>query len=89
MSEIKDNLIESWWSTYRKEVVPANASETQIKETRQAFFGGTYMLYTTLMENVGNDPESQPRDMAMLASIDRELAKFERDFRERHLKKTY
>lgn len=36
------------WDAYFKKVLPANASEVQIRETRQAFFSGAFCLMQLL-----------------------------------------
>ena len=39
-------LIEAAWEKYREMAVPAGAGETQVAETRQAFYSGVTVLFT-------------------------------------------
>ncbi|TFH40740.1 MAG: hypothetical protein E4H01_16075, partial [Lysobacterales bacterium] len=41
-------LIERAWQSYRVNVVPHDAGEVQLKETRNAFYAGAAILFTTL-----------------------------------------
>jgi hypothetical protein len=34
------NIIESQWESYRLQVLPVDASRTQVRETKRAFFAG-------------------------------------------------
>lgn len=55
--------IEEGWKSYRSTVVPSNASDIQLKETRQAFFAGVAILFEVLMMDL--DPGKEPTDEDM------------------------
>lgn len=38
------------WETYKKEVVPPQAGENQVYETRQAFYAGASIVFGTLSQ---------------------------------------
>lgn len=70
-------LIENGWNSYRRYVVPAEAGEQQVRETRQAFFAGAAILQALIMRKLspGRD-EITAEDMAMMAAIQAELDAF-------------
>lgn len=69
-------LIENGWRSYRRYVVPAEAGEHQVRETRQAFFAGAAILQALIMKKISAGDEITAEDMAMMASIQAELDAF-------------
>ena len=67
--------IEMAWEGYR-ELLPADAPEVQLRETRQAFYGGAAILFEAIMGAL--DPGEGPteRDMRMMSDIQKELRDF-------------
>lgn len=67
--------IEKGWEGYRK-LLPPDASPIQIKETRQAFYGGAAILFEAIMRMLdpGEDPTEQ--DMQRMSDIQAELSEF-------------
>lgn len=70
------NWIERSWQSYRRMVVPADAGDVQINETRQAFFAGASILFTALIHGVSEGPEVQPADEQLMADLQREIDEF-------------
>lgn len=70
-------LIEGGWKSYRRHVVPADAGEEQLRQTRQAFFAGAAILQTLIMRKLspGRD-EITAEDLALMAAIQKELDDF-------------
>lgn len=70
--------IERGWDSYRKMVVPADAPQVQIDETRQAFYAGAAILFTTLMQPGVLDPgiEETPNDLKKMADLQAEIDAF-------------
>lgn len=69
-------LIEKWWLSY-KAVLPKNASQVQISETRQAFYAGAAILFTDLTTSgldEGDDPTDD--DLAKMQGIQDEIDAF-------------
>jgi hypothetical protein len=59
----RDNYIAAAWESYLARVMPADASVTQIAETRQAFFGGAAVLFTMMtLPMEGNQTDEQIGD---------------------------
>lgn len=71
-------MIEAGWQGYRKILVESGAGETQLKETRQAYFSGAAILFQTIMSALdqGEDTEPTDADMALMDDIEKELAEF-------------
>lgn len=65
--------IEQGYQGYATAVVPANASEVQRKETRQAFFAGVMFMLATLSEI--SDESDQECD-ARISALRDELLQF-------------
>ncbi len=68
--------IENAWQSYCSMVMPADAGEIQIKETRQAFFAGVAILFQTMMVSLDPGEEPTDRDMQRLSDLQDELDEF-------------
>lgn len=79
-------IIEEGWKKYRAMVVPANAGEVQIAETRQAFYAGAAVLFESLMRSL--DPEKEPtaNDMRIMDGLQAEIDEFGHSLDKRYLK---
>ncbi|HEY5566018.1 MAG TPA: hypothetical protein VIM81_02070 [Gammaproteobacteria bacterium] len=68
--------IERSWQRYLRMVVPADAPDVQVNETRQAFFAGAAILFTALQFGVSEGDEVQPADERLMADIQAEIDTF-------------
>jgi len=68
--------IETACRTYAKLVVTKGAGATQIKETKQAFFGGAASTYTLMIGGLSSVPEPTESDLHKLRDIFDELSAF-------------
>ena len=75
-----DKPLAAMWDSYRKLVIPANASAVQITETRQAFYAGATALYHFLMDSVSLDDEITGGDMLLMETIQAEVMEFAAEF---------
>lgn len=73
---MKLKLIEDSWNDYFSKVVPEDASEIQVRETRKAFYAGAVCLYTTIMTSLGPNAEVSESDLNIVGSIQDELRQF-------------
>lgn len=64
------------FESYRKKAIHAGASETQILETRRAFFAGSYIMLELLLDNVGSDTVSEDQGVERLETLRRECEAF-------------
>ena len=78
------NYIDKGWEGY-KALLPKDASDVQIKETRQAFFGGAAVLFEALMRTLDPCEEPTDADMKKMSDIQRELNEFGRKLDSRYL----
>lgn len=69
-------IVHDLWSIYKKNVVPEDASQVQLKETRQAFFAGAWAIFSTLPELLEEGEDATERDMRVMESIALELHEF-------------
>lgn len=71
-----NKYIESAWINYRAMIVPADAGDVQVNETRQAFYAGAACLFQTIM--VMLDPGTAPTDadMQRMSDVQTELDAF-------------
>lgn len=74
MSDAK--LIARGWERYRQMVVPRDASEVQVKETRQAFYAGASVLFTTLVNALEPGQEATDADLRKMNDIQAEIDAF-------------
>ena len=70
------NIIENSWLSYKKRVVPKDASETQIRETRIAFYAGVVTVWTLFEKLDYSTGEPTKEDLQMLDSVDKEVKDF-------------
>jgi hypothetical protein len=73
--------IEAGWNSYRTEVVPPDAPEVQVRESRRAFYAGATWLFATLSVDLSPGAEPTEADIAVLSEIDKELHEFENAIR--------
>lgn len=64
------------WDLYRRTVLPADAGDVQVSETRRAFYAGVFSLFTTFVA-LGQYPDDEGE--AVLAGILRECHAFNAD----------
>jgi len=61
------------WEQYREQVLPANAGQAQIDETRKGFYAGAAALFGIVAGGVSPGNEVEPSDLAMLDDLVHEL----------------
>ena len=64
------------WESYRLNVLPDEAGEIQIKETRRAFFAGAAIIMETLMLALDPGDEPTDADMQRMADLQAEIDEF-------------
>jgi hypothetical protein len=80
----KGKIIEAGWLSYRIVVVPDDAPEIQIEESRRAFFAGAQHLFGSIMQMLEPDAEPTEADLRRMSSINDELDAYIADFKRRH-----
>jgi hypothetical protein len=82
-----DRPIKRLWNSYRELVVPADAPDVQLRETRQAFYAGAAALLTAVNECL-LDPGDEPTaaDLERMAKIQNELDEFGQQLDSRYLR---
>lgn len=66
-------IIEAGWLSFRYMVIPDNASDVQITETRRGFYAGATHLFQSLMAGLSDGSEVQPEDEERIAAIAGEI----------------
>ena len=69
-------LIELGWLAYRTCIMPPDAGNTQISETRLAFFAGAEYLYSSIMNILDPEEDETLADMTRMQNIHNELMEF-------------
>lgn len=64
------------WIDYRTHVIPKDAPDTQIKESRRAFYAGAAALFQTLVTMLDPGTEATDADLAKMDEIENELQDF-------------
>jgi hypothetical protein len=70
---VTKKYIKDGWQSYRKMVIPGDASPVQIRETKQAFYAGASLLWYALMATLDADAEPTEADMRRMDSINKEI----------------
>lgn len=68
--------IQKSWEAYRKMCVPHTASETQLSETRQAYFAGAAVLFKAIIASLDPGKEATEGDMRRMSELQTELDEF-------------
>lgn len=68
--------IEAAWDSYQEMVVPKNAGDAQIAETRQAFYSGASVLFQLIITSLEQVSEETEADLQLLTDIDDEITAF-------------
>lgn len=76
----KGLLVEAGWVGFRMKVVPANASEVQLREMRLAFFAGAQHLFSSIMVMLDPGVEPSEKDLERMSKIHKELGDFVKEF---------
>ncbi len=72
----KAQFIKDGWDKYHRIVVPKDAPEIQIKETRQAFYAGAAVLWQSIMVVMSAEAEPTDQDIQYMDDIQTELDAF-------------
>jgi hypothetical protein len=64
------------WNTYRMQVLPANSSKQQIKDTRRAFYSGAMTLAKLSILSLNAQKNLNPDIMKQLKECEGELLRF-------------
>ena len=70
--------IKAQFESYQKEVIPQGASETQVRETRRAFFAGAQAMMT-ICQVIATDRVTTEEGAMILDQTERELLQFKED----------
>lgn len=68
--------VQKAWNSYRKGVVPFNASTAQVADTKDAFYAGALILYQGIMVGFDKGKEVTDNDEKMFDDIHEELKQF-------------
>lgn len=88
MTEEKLKVIEEGWKSYRRTVVPKNASKVQVRETKQAFYAGAAILFETIMILLEPGEEPTVHDLELMMRVQQELAEWGKGFDLDHLRRS-
>jgi hypothetical protein len=77
-------IIGAGWAGYHLLVIPANAPQVQVDESRNAFYAGAQHLFGSLMSILTDDAEPTEGEILRIARIDEELKLFVAEFKTQH-----
>lgn len=69
------NTIQAAWESYKAQVVPKDASKTQVIETRRAFYAGCQTILGITF-NIGDESISQDAGVQMIETLHLECGLF-------------
>ena len=72
--------IKAMWESYLKQIVPDDAHETQIEETRRAFYAGAAILYTGIMNMLDESANDTQGDIDLMEDLAHEIHAFGQEF---------
>lgn len=67
------------WNEYRGRVMPPTVGETQLRETRRAFYAGAQALQQVMAHGVSDEADMTDADERLMLSIDAEFVQFAAD----------
>lgn len=71
------------WASYRQRVVPTNAGQVQVEETRRGFYAGAAAVFGSVIDQLSPGDEITDADVAVLETIQRELDEHIASFQQR------
>lgn len=63
------------WNSYRDEVLPAGAGETQVSECRRAFYAGAWAFHQLTLRLIAPEPDPE-KSLHLMEVMVRELQEF-------------
>lgn len=78
---MSEQRIKAAWESYRTEVIPKNAGQTQIIECRRAFYAGAGALLGVILWALEPGTEATEEYLKMMEQISAELTTFKNDVR--------
>lgn len=73
----RENRIQEEFNSYRKAVIPREASDVQVRECRRAFYAGALALLTRIQMGASKQGDSDA-DLALMVEIQEELQDFKK-----------
>ncbi len=73
-----DKRIEVQWDSYRRDVVPVNAPDIQVRESKRAFYAGAQALMT-VCKAISTERVSVEEGARILDQAERELLQFKEE----------
>jgi hypothetical protein len=67
------------WNEYRSRVMPRTVGETQLRETRRAFYAGAQALQQVMTHGVSDEADMTDADERLMLNIDAEFVQFAAD----------
>ena len=73
---MRRRYIQEQWNSYLAAVVPCNASETQRRETKRAFYAGAHGIIAAIMVALSKVEETTEEDYQIMEDIQAEAEAF-------------
>jgi len=68
--------IKQGWDSYYKLVIPPDAPDIQVSETKQAFYAGAAILFQALMRTLDPGEKETDADMQRMSDLQAEIYEF-------------
>jgi len=68
--------IADFWTSYRRDVVPADAPPVQLIECRRAFYAGAAAMLSGMMDAAGEPGEPGEQDIRRVEDLAGEVSRF-------------
>lgn len=65
--------VERKWSSYRREVVPAQAPPVQVTECERAFYAGAHAVLELLIQQIDPSGDVTESDIALVESVTQDV----------------
>lgn len=70
-------ILEAGWIAFRETMLEDVTNKDQLFDMRVAYYSGAHQVFKTLMETCNpNITEPEPKDLKVIAAIDREVKEF-------------
>jgi hypothetical protein len=76
MKKHRLRLIGAKWEDYCKSVIPKNAPQIQITESRRAFYAGAQGVMDAMAKQMSDSPDETPNEIAVVQDVMAELDEF-------------
>jgi len=76
------NTIDEKWESFKRDVIPKDASPIQLREMKLAFYGAIFSFLEMLKKNINNPQLSEDASIALIETWENEIQLYFKEYNE-------